>query len=200
MERLLVVPGTQALERELDGEGLLAGRAGGAEAAAGQAHTGHLEILDHLGVGLDELGGRPVHQPPHPLPVLCLPALQVGGGDLAGGVERPVPQPQEDSPGGDHDDRAEDNANDKEQLAHQAECSPLVAAALNQHVEDLAFVIDGAPEVHPLAGNPDHHLVEVPSIARAWATPPQLSCNPGAEFQNPAPHRFVGDIEPSLGQ
>jgi hypothetical protein len=47
------------------------------------------------------------------------------------------------------------------------QCRALVAAALNQHVENLALVIDGAPEIHPLAGNPDHYLIEVPSIARA---------------------------------
>ena len=33
---------------------------------------------------------------------------------------------------------------------------PSVAPALNQHVEDLALVIDGAPEVHPLPGDPHH--------------------------------------------
>ena len=38
------------------------------------------------------------------------------------------------------------------------------------------------------------------SIARAWAAPPQLSCNPGAEFQNPAPHRFIGNLQAALGQ
>ena len=32
-----------------------------------------------------------------------------------------------------------------EQLAHEPECHALVAAALNQHVENLALVIDGAP-------------------------------------------------------
>ena len=32
-----------------------------------------------------------------------------------------------------------------EELAHQPECRPLVAAALNQHVENLALMIDGAP-------------------------------------------------------
>ena len=78
-----------------------------------------------------------------------------------------------------------------EELAHQPECRPLVAPALNQHVENLALVIDAAPQVHPFAGNPHHHLVEVPSIARAWAGPSQLSCDPGPEFQNPAPHRFI---------
>ena len=42
----------------------------------------------------------------------------------------------------------------------------LFASALNQHVEDLALVVDGPPEVHPLASNPDYHLVEVPASAR----------------------------------
>src|SRR5882762_4693939 len=87
-----------------------------------------------------------------------------------------------------------------EELAHQPECHPLVATALNQHVENLALVIDGAPQVHPFAGNPHHHLVEVPSIARAWAAPPQLSCDPGPEFQNPPPHRFIGNLEAALGE
>ena len=76
---------------------------------------------------------------------------------------------------------------------------PLVAPALNQHVENLALVVDGAPQVHPFASNPDHHLVEVP-IARAWAAPPQISCDPGPEFQNPAPHRFIGNLQAALGQ
>ena len=39
-------------------------------------------------------------------------------------VERPVPKPQQDSPGGDHHDGAESNANDKEQLAHQTGSDP----------------------------------------------------------------------------
>src|SRR6202047_2518700 len=87
-----------------------------------------------------------------------------------------------------------------EQLAHQSECSPLVAPALNQHVENLALVIDGAPQVHPFASNPDHHLVEVPAVARAWAAPPQLACDPGPEFQNPPPHRFIGNLQAALGE
>jgi hypothetical protein len=32
-----------------------------------------------------------------------------------------------------------------EQLAHQPECRALVAAALHQHIENLALVINGAP-------------------------------------------------------
>jgi len=59
-----------------------------------------------------------------------------------------------------------------EKLAHQPERRPAVAAALHQHVEDLAFVVDGTPEIHPLAGDPNHHFVQVPSVARARTAPP----------------------------
>jgi hypothetical protein len=38
-----------------------------------------------------------------------------------------------------------------QQLAHQPQRRPTVASALDQHVEDLALVIDGAPEISPLA-------------------------------------------------
>jgi hypothetical protein len=57
-------------------------------------------------------------------------------------------------------------------LAHQPQRRPAGAATLDQHVEDLAFVVDGTPEVHPLAGDPNNHLVQVPSIARARTAPP----------------------------
>ena len=39
------------------------------------------------------------------------------------------------------------------QLAHQPECRLRIAPTLNEHVEDLAFVVDRAPEIHPLPGN-----------------------------------------------
>jgi hypothetical protein len=34
-----------------------------------------------------------------------------------------------------------------EQLAHQPQRRPSVAPTLNQHVEDLALVIDGTPQI-----------------------------------------------------
>jgi hypothetical protein len=48
---------------------------------------------------------------------------------------------------------------------------PAVAAALDQHVEHLALVIDGTPEIHPLASNPHHHLVQMPAITWLRALP-----------------------------
>jgi hypothetical protein len=68
------------------------------------------------------------------------------------------------------------------ELAHQPECRALVAAALNQHIENLALVIDGAPQVHPLAGDADHHLVEVPSVARAWTGVSKPAGKPRSEL------------------
>src|SRR5262245_60741339 len=87
-----------------------------------------------------------------------------------------------------------------EQLAHQPQGRPTVAPALDQHVENLALVIDGAPEIHALAGDPNYHLVQVPAIARPGATLAQPSRDCGTELQHPSPHRFVGEVKPSFGQ
>src|ERR1700731_1572843 len=40
----------------------------------------------------------------------------------------------------------------------------------------------------------------MPAIARPRATPTPPSRDPRTELQHPAPHRFVGDVEPSFGQ
>ncbi len=87
-----------------------------------------------------------------------------------------------------------------EQLAHQPERCALVPPALNQHIEDLALVVDSTPQVHVLTRDPDDHLVEVPAIARPRTAPPQPSCDHGTEFQNPATHTLMRDVDTALGQ
>src|SRR5207248_4347880 len=69
-----------------------------------------------------------------------------------------------------------------------------------QRIENLALVIDGAPQVHPFAGDANHHLIEVPPVARSWAAPSKPAGEPGPELQNPPPHRFIGNLQASLGQ
>ena len=69
-----------------------------------------------------------------------------------------------------------------------------------QVIEKAPHRFDGTPEIHPLAGDAYHHLVQMPAIARPWATPAQPSRDCGTELQHPSPHRFVGDVEPSFGQ
>jgi hypothetical protein len=40
-------------------------------------------------------------------------------------------------------------------------------------------------------------IANAPSVARAWAQP---ASEHRAEFQHPARHRFIGDVEPTLRQ
>ena len=61
-------------------------------------------------------------------------------------------------------------------------------------------MVDRSPQVHAFAGDPDDHFVEVPPAVRGGSAAAQLAGDRRAEFQDPAPHRFVGDIEPPLGQ
>src|SRR5438874_1647495 len=87
-----------------------------------------------------------------------------------------------------------------EQLAHQPQRSSFVAPTLLQDFEDFPLVIDSTPQVHPLAGDANDHLVEVPAIA--WAGPPlaQPSREHRSELQHPAPYRLIGDIEPAVDE
>jgi hypothetical protein len=87
-----------------------------------------------------------------------------------------------------------------EQLAQQPQRRPTIASTPNQHVENLALMVDGTPEIHPLAGDAHHHLVEMLAIARSRVTLAQPSCDHGTEFQHPAPYGLVGDLKPALGQ
>jgi hypothetical protein len=61
-------------------------------------------------------------------------------------------------------------------------------------------VIDTAPQVHPLAPGANYHLVELLSIARAWAASSKPAGKAGPELQNPPRHRFMGNLQASLGQ
>jgi hypothetical protein len=51
---------------------------------------------------------------------------------------------------------------------------------------------------HAHNGDPDHHLVQMPSIAWPRPTPAQPSRNRRGERRHPTPHRFIGDVEPAI--
>ena len=87
-----------------------------------------------------------------------------------------------------------------EQLAHQPQRPPDVASALNQHVENLALVVDGTPQIHELAGDPDDHFVEMPAIARSRTAPSQSPSDRRSEFEHPTANAFVGEVKATLGK
>jgi hypothetical protein len=61
-------------------------------------------------------------------------------------------------------------------------------------------VIDGAPEVHPPTRDLHNHLIKMPSVTRARAPFPQPLRYRRSELQHPAADRFIGNLEPTLGE
>src|SRR4051794_33976610 len=84
-----------------------------------------------------------------------------------------------------------------EQLAHELDGCAFIPSALNKDFKNLAFIIDRAPQVHMLAGDPDDHLVEMPAIARPRTAAPQPSCDNWPEF-HPARRLAVPAFHPEL--
>src|SRR5271166_2824518 len=84
------------------------------------------------------------------------------------------------------------------QLAHQLHGRSLIAPSLHQQIENLAFIVDRAPEPELPARNRNGHLVEMPSRSWPRASMAKFSGEQRPELQNPSPHRLVGDIQTAL--
>ena len=87
-----------------------------------------------------------------------------------------------------------------EQLAHQLDGRRAVSTTLDQDLEDLALVVDGTPQIHMLAGDPDDHFVEMPAITRPRTAPPQSPSYRRSEFEHPTANALIADVEPTLGK
>jgi hypothetical protein len=86
------------------------------------------------------------------------------------------------------------------QLAHQLDRRRPVSTTLDEDLEDLALVVDGTPQIHLLARDPDNHFVEMPAIARSRTAPSQAPSDRGSEFEHPTANAFVGEVEATLGK
>ena len=84
------------------------------------------------------------------------------------------------------------------QLAHQFHGCSLVAPSLHKEVENLAFVVNRAPQPELPARNRHGHLIEMPSRRWPRASTAKFSGEQWPELQYPSPHRFVGDIQTAL--
>src|SRR3954453_9457689 len=87
-----------------------------------------------------------------------------------------------------------------QQLGHQLDGRSASAPALDQDLEDFALVVDGAPKVHPLAADPDHHLVEVPLRSGTRAVLAQSPREHRPELDDPVSDGFVRDVETAFGE
>ena len=86
------------------------------------------------------------------------------------------------------------------QLAHEFHGCSLVAPPLHKEVENLAFVVNRAPEPELPARDHYGHLIEMPSRCWPRASAAKFSGEHRPEFQYPSPHRFVGDIQSALSE
>jgi hypothetical protein len=50
-----------------------------------------------------------------------------------------------------------------------------VSTTLDQDLKDLAFVVDGTPQIPVRARDPDDHFVEMPAIAGSRTAPSQAA-------------------------
>jgi hypothetical protein len=61
-------------------------------------------------------------------------------------------------------------------------------------------MVDGAPEIHLLAADPDDHLVEMPLHACAGTLVAETAREYRSELENPASDRLVGNVETTVGE
>ena len=87
-----------------------------------------------------------------------------------------------------------------EQFSREFHSRVLVASSLDQKIENLAFIVDRPPQPELFAANQHGHLVEMPPRSRPMAPTAKLPGEQRPEFQYPSSHRFVGDIQTSLGE
>ena len=87
-----------------------------------------------------------------------------------------------------------------EEFAHQFQRRMLIPFRLYQHVEDLAFGIDGPPQVDHAAINLEIDLVQVPGRVGLWSALAQVCGDHGAKMVHPPANCLVRDRDTSLRQ
>jgi hypothetical protein len=87
-----------------------------------------------------------------------------------------------------------------QQPPQHSNSSASVAAFLHDHVHDLAFVIDCAPDPHTIAGNRRHDLIKMPPRRRRELSPSEIRGDLRSELHCPGPDCFVAHVDAPLGE
>ncbi len=75
-----------------------------------------------------------------------------------------------------------------------------VSAGLNQDIKHFAFTFDRAPQIHAPAVDGDEHFIKVPPTVGTGARPSLFLRIGLSEFQCPATHSLVGNINVAFSQ
>lgn len=76
----------------------------------------------------------------------------------------------------------------------------LIAPAVNQHVQNVSFIIDRPPKSHAPVTDLHHHLVEVPATGGVGASSLEVGGDCGAEPDRPATDRLIADLKTALAE
>lgn len=87
-----------------------------------------------------------------------------------------------------------------QQAAQQLQSRLRIPSSLDDEIEHFAFVIDGAPQIHPPAADPADHFVEMPARRRRRSALLQPPSDQQSELFRPAADGFVADVDAALGQ
>ena len=87
-----------------------------------------------------------------------------------------------------------------EKLAHQFQCGMLVPLRLDQHVQDLAFSINSAPEIDHASVDLEIDLIQMPGCVGLRSALAQVCSDQWPKVVHPAPDRLVGDRDAAFGE
>src|SRR5450432_4627195 len=78
-----------------------------------------------------------------------------------------------------------------EKLAHQFQRGMLVSLGLDQHIEDFAFGVDGAPQIDHAASDIQINFIQMPRRVWPWAPFAQIRSDLRPEMVHPTANRLV---------
>jgi hypothetical protein len=86
-----------------------------------------------------------------------------------------------------------------EEVAEESLRGLLVPPALHQDIENMAILIDGAPQIVTGAVDREEHCIEMPLVARSRTPAAQLVGIGLPELPAPIAHGFVRQHDPAFG-
>ncbi len=87
-----------------------------------------------------------------------------------------------------------------QELAKEALGRTPIAARLDENIDQVAVLVDGAPEILPLTLDPHEDFVQVPRVAEATLLSCETACVLRSELPTPLADGLVGDADPPLSE
>ena len=84
--------------------------------------------------------------------------------------------------------------------AHQFQRRMLVSFGLDKHIKNLAFGVDGSPEIDNATANPQINFVKMPRSVRLWAALAQIRSDHRPKMIHPASNCLIGNRDSAFRQ